>query len=323
MPSTLGESVDDRKTVLITGAGVGGIGEALAKEFHRKGYRVFATARRLETITELEDTLGLEILQLDVTNTHNIQSVRDEIAHRTGGKLDVLVNNAGYSQIAAATDLEIDTVVKDMFEINVFGVMRMVQEFVGLLIAADGGGTIVNVGSIAGVMPYVFGSAYGATKAALHSYADCLRVELAPFGVKVITVITGGITSNIARHSIASSFLPSTSLYLPIISHFRARAGNSQVGAQSAASYARAVVRQVMKPDWRKPLWFWQGHFAKMAWFISTFLWKGAFDYGMKRKFGLLEMRKKWLLVSKEAKKEAAAEAGSSSSGSGRKMKGY
>ncbi|KAH8151918.1 uncharacterized protein LAJ45_03911 [Morchella importuna] len=321
MPSTLGESVDDRKTVLITGAGVGGIGGELAKEFHRKGYRVFATARRLETVIELEDAFGIEILPLDVTCTANIQSVRDEIALRTGGRLDVLVNNAGYSRIAAATDLEIDTVVKDMFETNLFGVMRMVQEFVALLIAAEGGGTIVNVGSIAGVMPYVFGSAYGASKAALHSYADCLRVELAPFGVKVITVITGGISSNIARHSIASSFLPSTSLYLPIISHFRARAGNSQVNAQSATDYARAVVRQVMKPDWRKPLWYWRGHFAKMAWFVSTFLWKGAFDYGMKKKFGLLEMRKKWLLTERERKKGEGEEGGSRVEV--KKIKGY
>ena len=66
-----------------------------------------------------------------------------------------------------------------MFEINVYGVMRMVQEFVHLLIAAEG--TIVNIGSVAAVMPYVFGSAYNATKGALHSYGDTLRVEMKPF----------------------------------------------------------------------------------------------------------------------------------------------
>jgi 1-acylglycerone phosphate reductase len=75
--------------------------------------------------------------------------------------------------------LEIDTVVKDMFEVNVYGVMRVVQEFVHLLIKAEG--TIVNIGSIAAIMPYVFGSAYNATKAALHSYSETLRVELKPF----------------------------------------------------------------------------------------------------------------------------------------------
>lgn len=78
-----------------------------------------------------------------------------------------------------ATDLDVDH-VKGMFDINVFGVMRMVQEFVPLLIAS-GNGRIVNIGSIAGVMPYPFGSAYNASKAALHSYGNTLRLELAPF----------------------------------------------------------------------------------------------------------------------------------------------
>lgn len=87
--------------------------------------------------------------------------------------------DSGYSRVAPATDLEIDTVVKDMFDINVFAVMRMVQEFVHLLIAAEG--TIVNIGSIAAIMPFAFGSAYNASKAALHSYTDTLRVELKPF----------------------------------------------------------------------------------------------------------------------------------------------
>jgi 1-acylglycerone phosphate reductase len=66
-----------------------------------------------------------------------------------------------------------------MFEVNVYGIMRMVQEFVHLLIAAEG--TIVNIGSVAGVIPYAFGSAYNATKGAVHSYGDTLRVELKPF----------------------------------------------------------------------------------------------------------------------------------------------
>lgn len=69
--------------------------------------------------------------------------------------------------------------MKDIFEINVFAVMRMVQEFVHLLIAAEG--TIINIGSIAGIMPFAFGSAYNASKGALHCYADTLRVELKPF----------------------------------------------------------------------------------------------------------------------------------------------
>ena len=97
---------------------------------------------------------------------------------RTFG-IDEYEFDSGLGIPTPATDLEIDTVVKSMFEVNVYGVMRMVQEFVHLLIAAEG--TIVNIGSVAAVIPYTFGSAYNATKGALHSYGDTLRVEMKPF----------------------------------------------------------------------------------------------------------------------------------------------
>ena len=94
-------------------------------------------------------------------------------------RVDILINNAGVSVPRPCLDLEIETTVKTIFEANVFGVMRVVQAVAPLLIASEG--TIVNIGSIAPVVPLVFGGAYNASKAALHAYADCLRMELAPF----------------------------------------------------------------------------------------------------------------------------------------------
>ncbi|KAL0632891.1 NADPH-dependent 1-acyl dihydroxyacetone phosphate reductase [Maublancomyces gigas] len=294
-----------RKSVLITGAGIGGIGGELAKEFHAKGFRVFATARRLETVQELQDTLGIEIIQLDVTKAEDVRKARDEISLRTGGKLDVLVNNA-FGLLGPDRDysieLEIDTVVKEIFEINLFAVMRMVQEFAHLLIAAEG--TIVNIGSVAGIMPFAFASAYNASKAALHSYADTLRVELKPFNVKVMTIITGGVKSGISRHSVANRDLRPDSLYLPILEFYQARASTSQVNAQPTDEYARSVVKQVMMPDWRKPVWYWQGNFSGWVWLINTFLWKSAFDYGMMRTFGLLGLGRKWAAEKMEKAKK-------------------
>ncbi|KAF8583836.1 NAD(P)-binding protein [Ramaria rubella] len=180
------------RTVLITGCSAGGIGFHLAKEYHAKGQRVFATARQLSAMEELRE-LGIECLELDVTDIGLIKKVRDEISQLTGGSLDILVNNAGRSHPIPFTDVDIGE-VKAMFEINVFGVMMMVQEFVHLLIAS-GDGRIVNIGSVSAIIPQAFGAPYAAAKGALHAYGNTLRVELEPFNVKIIT---GGVKSNIA-----------------------------------------------------------------------------------------------------------------------------
>jgi len=260
---------------------------SLHAEFHLKGYRVFATARDLTTVQELVDKYSIETLHLDVTSIESVGAAVEEISRRTGGKLDVLVNNAGLGIVTPATDLLIDTVVKSMFEVNVFGVMRMVQGFSRLLIAAEG--TIVNIGSVAAVMPYVFGSAYGATKGALHSYSDTLRVEMKPFNVKVMVIVTGGVKTNLARHG---TTLQPGSIYMPILDFFHKRVTDSQDGAMDRDVYARSVVAQVMKPDWRKPIWFWKGNKATLVWFVRTFLWSTAFDFRMMRVFGLFKLKR-------------------------------
>jgi 1-acylglycerone phosphate reductase len=181
------------KTVLITGCS-SGIGHALALEFKSNGYKVFATARKTSSVSDLEE-LGIETLPLEVTSDESIHALREEIEARTGS-LDILVNNAGRNYTVPA--LDVDTAeIRKVFETNVFAVMRMCQIFAPLLI--EGKGTIVNIGSLSGVMPHPFSSVYNASKAAIHAYSDTLRVELAPFDVQVVTVFTGGVSSQIAR----------------------------------------------------------------------------------------------------------------------------
>ncbi|KAL7266361.1 NADPH-dependent 1-acyl dihydroxyacetone phosphate reductase [Rhizina undulata] len=279
---------DNRKTVLITGAGVGGIGGALAKEFHLKGYRVFATARRIETIAPLAEEFGIETLPLDVTSQESVDAAKKEIVAATGGKLDVLVNNAGISYTMPATDLEIDT-VKELFDVNVFGVMRMVKAFADVLVEARG--VIANVGSIASIMPFVFGSSYNATKGALHSYGNTLRVEMRPFGVKVLTIVTGGVKSQIARWP---RTLPENSLYLPINDDFQLRLSRSQRGAMDTDEYAKGVVQKIRNAleGGRWSVWYWRGNFSFWAWCIDTFLWKGVWDSLMMGRFGLKRMQR-------------------------------
>lgn len=112
------------------------------------GFRVFATARRTETIADLQ-ALGIETLSLELSDPESIKKLKKQVRELTGNKLDFLVNNAGRNYTVPALDVEMDE-VKDMFEINVFAVMRMCQEFAPLVIEAKG--TIVQIGSLAGVM---------------------------------------------------------------------------------------------------------------------------------------------------------------------------
>lgn len=287
------------KSILITGTNPGGIGNQLAREFHSRGLRVFATARNTSSITDLAD-LGIETLSLEVTEPESIKALKEEVASRTGGKLDYLVNNAGRNYTVPAVDVDFDQ-VKLTYEVNVFGVMRMCQAFSPLLIEAKG--TIIQIGSLAGVMPYVFGSVYNSTKAALHSYSNTLRVELEPFDVKVLTVVTGGVKSRIARNDWQ---LPRNSIYLPIESEYQRRTQHSQEVGMPTEKYAKSVVSQVLGGRHKRQ--FWEGSFSYIVWFLSTFMPARTFvsissfliptfanlcqqDYLFWRNFGLWKLR--------------------------------
>lgn len=112
------------------------------------GLRVFATARRASTISDLA-ALGIDTLSLEVDKPDSVSALEREVAQRTGGRLDFLVNNAGRNYTVPALDVDLDE-VRELFEVNVFAVMRICQAFAPLLIEA--GGTIVQIGSLAAVM---------------------------------------------------------------------------------------------------------------------------------------------------------------------------
>jgi 1-acylglycerone phosphate reductase len=143
------------KSVLITGCSAGGIGHALAITFQSHGYTVFATARSLKKMADLASLPNVHLLPLDVTDPASIAAVAKSIDDQTGGKLDILVNNAGQRYIMPALDLDIDT-AKDLFEVNYWGPIRMVQAFSDMLIKAKG--CVVNVGSGAGIVNLPFQS---------------------------------------------------------------------------------------------------------------------------------------------------------------------
>ncbi|KAK4634751.1 Short-chain dehydrogenase RED1 [Fulvia fulva] len=270
------------KSVLITGCTPGGIGHSLAREFKSKNFRVFATARKAASISDLEQQ-GIETLSLEVTSSESVKALKDEVTSRTGGTLDILVNNAGRNYTVPALDVEMEE-IRQTFEANLFGVMAMCQAFAPLLVEAKG--TIVQIGSLAGIMPYVFGSVYNASKAALHSYSDTLRVELAPFDVKVVTVVTGGVKSNIAR---THRDLPPNSIYLPLSEEYKQRLTHSQAMGIPNEEYARTVVKQVLGNPGKTQVW--AGGSSVLVWFVSNFLPKWVLGFVMTRMFKLWKLR--------------------------------
>lgn len=133
---------------------------------------------------DLTSVPNITLLQLDVTNLDSIRAARDKVqdilstSTAEGGTLDLLVNNAGIAATKPALDHSLEA-TKQMFDTNVFGMMSMIQEFVPLLVKSKDP-CIVNIGSNAALVPYAFGSSYNASKAAVHSYSDTLRLGMSP-----------------------------------------------------------------------------------------------------------------------------------------------
>ncbi|KAL2862201.1 SDR family oxidoreductase [Aspergillus lucknowensis] len=270
------------KSVLITGCGKGGIGHALAVEFQNKGYSVFTTLLAHEPRDHLTD-IGITAVTTDVTSDEQVRSLREVISAKTGGRLDVLVNNAGICYTMTGTDTDVQEVEK-MFAVNVFGPMRMVHVFHPLLIRAQG--KVVNIGSVGGIVPYVYGSSYNASKAALHHWGNTLRVELKPLGVDVINIISGEIGTNILKRDRGRQ-LPDDSFYRPLAEEFQSHVRRTPKTTPPHV-YAKSVVAEVTKQTSR--IWFWTGATTSLVWFGDTFLPRWIWDGLFTREFNLAKL---------------------------------
>ena len=176
------------KTAFVTGASAG-IGEATARALLAAGYRVFAGARRLDRMAGLA-AAGATLLKLDLTDDVSIVAAVNTIKNEAG-RIDVLVNNAGYGSYGALEDVPVDE-GRRQFEVNAFGLARLCQLVLPMM-RAQRSGKIVNVTSIGGKIWESLGAWYHATKFAVEGLSDCLRVEVAPFGVDVIVIEPGAI----------------------------------------------------------------------------------------------------------------------------------
>jgi NADP-dependent 3-hydroxy acid dehydrogenase YdfG len=181
-----------KKVVLITGAS-SGIGEATAITLQQAGFEVYGAARRVERMQHLHDDYGIHILPLDVTDEASMTHCVDEVLSEAG-QIDVLVNNAGYGSYGAVEDVPISE-ARHQLEVNLFGLARMVQLVLPSM-RARRTGCIVNIASMAGRVHTPFGAWYHATKFAVEGFSDALRLELKPFGIRVVIIEPGGINTD-------------------------------------------------------------------------------------------------------------------------------
>ncbi len=192
------------ETVLITGS-TAGIGRVAALYLAARGYHVIATGRRAELLAALKSEAGtgakLDTVVLDVTSTASVEAAVTAVDGLTQGRgVDHLVNNAGYGLIAPAAEVT-DEDLRAQFETNVFGLMSVTRAFLPKMLSR-GKGRVLNVSSVGGRVTFPFFGAYNATKYAVESLSDALRVELRALGVDVVLIEPGPIRTEFAERGL-------------------------------------------------------------------------------------------------------------------------
>ena len=182
---------------LVTGCS-SGIGLETAVALAREGHFTFATMRNLKKVEALEkivkdENLPISILELDVDNKESMDNAIEKIMEQKG-RIDTLVNNAGCGMCGTVEDVSIDE-FKEQFETNFFSIVRMIQKIAPIM-RKQKSGSIVNVSSVAGRIGFPVSPAYISSKFALEGLSECLRFELSPFGINVITIEPGVIKTN-------------------------------------------------------------------------------------------------------------------------------
>lgn len=280
--------------VAVVSGGSSGIGKAVSLELCKRGYTVYAVARRIQTIEEIKKEfpeLHLFPYELDITSVDSIKKFKEflttELPKNSEGKpkLDVLYNNAGQSCTFPALDVTSE-VMEKCFQVNVFGHINMTKELSEFVI--NGRGTILFTGSLAGVISFPFGSIYSATKAAIHAYARGLHLELQPFGVRVINVITGGVATNICD----TRPLPEDSIYnfKEGREAFEYRQNMVKHNTpMSADVYAKQVIELIVDKQ-KDPVDVYRGSQAWLVRWIAFFVPYCILEWGLKRKFKLVKL---------------------------------
>lgn len=269
----------ETKVALITGAS-SGIGKETAYKLHDNGFVVYGAARRTEKMKDLDEK-GIQVVALDITQEDSIETCLKQIIEKEG-RIDVLVNNAGYGSYGAVEDVPISE-ARRQFEVNIFGLARLTQLVLPYM-RKNHYGKIVNISSIGGKIYTPYGGWYHATKHALEGLSDCLRLETKKFGVDVILVEPGGIKT--AWGKIAADNLKKTSgtgVYATEANKYADTMAKMYTNNQ--LSDAKVIAKTIYKAitSRRPKIRYAKGFMAKPALFMRKWFGDRIFDMGVSR----------------------------------------
>jgi NAD(P)-dependent dehydrogenase (short-subunit alcohol dehydrogenase family) len=238
---------DNQRVAIVTGSS-SGIGLDTSITLAQNGFLTYATMRNLdkgsiiETAAEKEK-IPIRVIELDVTDDRSVNDAIQRIISEIG-KIDVLVNNAGYGLVGAFEDLSMEE-IKSQYETNVFGLMRVTQKVLPIMRNQEFG-IIVNVSSGAGIFGYPGGSAYVSTKFAVEGLTESISYELESFGIKVVLIEPGFIRTNFANAMIlAKKAQDPNSPYTEMMQTIQSNSGEMAKNASPVDSVSSAILKAV------------------------------------------------------------------------------
>ncbi len=279
------------QTILITGA-TAGIGRHAALALSAKGHRVIASGRNRDALETLHTQAPqIDILPLDVTDVTSVADAVLEVDRLTDNRgIDVLVNNAGYGLVGPMAEIS-DAKLRDQFEVNVFGLMGVTRAFLPKMMAR-GSGRILNVSSVSGRISMPLFGAYHATKWALETMSDALRMELKPFGIHVVVIEPGTIRTEFVDRTKREAMQVEApgSPYAPVYAQIGALADKLMAQAVGPDVISRAMLRAI---ESRRPRARYVAPFhAKIGMYFVQALPTWLTDAVMIRMSGLSRVRK-------------------------------
>jgi len=244
------------KVVIVTGAS-SGFGEDVSRGFARQGCKIILAARRLEKLNSLADEIREEggmahPVQADITMQADIERLIDTVLMEFG-RVDILFNNAGFGRLDWLENLnEIDD-INAMLDVNLRGLIQLTRVVLPTMLDQRSG-VIINMASIAGLIPAPLYSVYSATKFGVRGFTEALRQEVKPFGIKVCAIYPGGAATEFSRHTGNSEFKRNvkTPEFIRMTSAYVAR---------KVVNLARHPRRSVIIPYWMKPVVWINWHF--------------------------------------------------------------